>query len=977
MASGGADDLLTKLIDKGDKWDPIEEQSALAEIQSELFSEPFKPFSLDRYVILEPLGSGGGGIVYRAYDPDLHRKVAVKVLRTGDGSTAVASNARLLREAQAIAQLSHPNVVSVYDVGTLDHHVAAGALGQGVFMVMELVEGADLREWLRSTKRSWREVLDVFMAAGRGLEAAHAQGIIHRDFKPTNVLVGEDGRVRVLDFGLARALDGDGDEPEPSKLQAVSKRALLDHDLTDAGTVMGTPGYMAPEQHLGKTADARTDQYGFCVALHEALSDARPFEGETLDELLAAKRAGPRPVGGASPRWVGDAVLRGLEVEPDRRFGSMTELLAALDRDPARRRRRILQGLALVGAAGLGTYAVANQGQPSAAACEDPSARLAGVWDEATRSQARQAFDDTGLAYASQTWPGVEAALDEYAEAWKTARTQTCEATLVEGEQSPEAMALQMLCLDQQFEGFAQLARLMAQADEPVVRNAVSATSKLPSPADCRQASDHLEERLDLEGHEREEMLALDAQLLRASVLSDAGKYDETRSLTEEVLNRASELGAHRAEARARLVLCELDWVTNHFDTARGHCEAGLVAAEKGQSSPLVFEILVRLGRITMSGGSYPETERIFSIAQARLESIPAAQRPELAEGELHLGMGLLRDQQWREAEAADHLEKALALYEEEYPPDHPELVSVLNGLGMVAAARDLRTTSSRYYERALQISEKRYGPAHPHVASLLNNISGVEYERGQLDDALGSAFRALELKEQNLGPDSPRLSSTLTRIGRALADVGRGEQALGHHERAVRLQEAANGEESFHLLNPLTAHARTLRILGRCEQARPVIERAHRIVEQHADALSASASEVLFERAKCAAANQQLDAALADFGRALQIETSYVGDDGRSPATMQLEIAEIHLARGETEAALALLRDAERRCDATEGDPLLGARVKFARARAVHSRSPEESQALVSEARALLEGRDHSDQLDAAIDAWSSRGSG
>jgi len=271
---------------------------------------------LGRYQILGPLGAGGMGVVYRARDAELGRDVAVKlVTTTGASSDTLAT--RLMREAQALAQLSHPNVVSVYDVGRVE---------DGVFLAMELVAGDTGEAWIKK-RPSWREALQVFRDAGRGLAAAHKVGLVHRDFKPANLILGADGRVRVLDFGLARtaqsglhdapdleslgddAMTWSGDAPASSDEVAArdarlpassgkaastpsvtpkdsvrdpmtsSERRLLETPLTQVGAIVGTPPYMAPEQHLGGGCDARTDQFSFCVAFYQALYGERPFDG--------------------------------------------------------------------------------------------------------------------------------------------------------------------------------------------------------------------------------------------------------------------------------------------------------------------------------------------------------------------------------------------------------------------------------------------------------------------------------------------------------------------------------------------------------------------------------------------------------------------------------------------------------------------------------------------------------------------------
>jgi serine/threonine protein kinase len=314
---------------------PDEETRALAGLQDRLFRRFEVPRRLHRYDLLERVGSGGGGIVYAGYDPQLERKVAIKLLR---GIADERAQLRLVREAQALAKLAHPNVVTVFDVGTYE---TAGSSGEpprtvvpdtAVFIVMEYVDGPTLADWLRE-RRSRRAVLEHFLAAGRGLAAAHALGIVHRDFKPHNVVIGRDGRARVLDFGLSRVLACDVGSRTPLDDSSVATSAANGaHSLTDFGTVMGTPAYMAPEQHVAEAVDARADQFAFCVALFEALHGQRPFVGVGMSELVRAKQQGDVRAGTKRlPRRIARALAKGLAPRPEDRHRDLATLLARLE----------------------------------------------------------------------------------------------------------------------------------------------------------------------------------------------------------------------------------------------------------------------------------------------------------------------------------------------------------------------------------------------------------------------------------------------------------------------------------------------------------------------------------------------------------------------------------------------------------------------------------------------------------------------
>jgi len=489
------------MVDPGANVDPDEEE------------ELVRGGTLGRYVVLDRLGRGAMGSVYAAYDPELARRVALKVLRAGAALRQghEAARQRLLREAQALARLAHPNVVRVFDVGT----------DRGrVFLAMELVEGQSLRRWLE-VPRAWREVVDVLEQAGRGLAAAHALGLVHRDFKPDNVLVGEDGRARVGDFGLVRRIDDDAAlEPATSELEADAGSGS---SLTAVGDVLGTPAYMAPEQHAGEDAGPRSDQYAFCVTAFEALYGRRPFDMDDREALVVAKRRGlgsdadPPGTAGRVPRSVRAVVRRGLSPVPADRFEAMAPLLAALGRARVRAgswRVGVVVGLVVLGGAGMMMARPGDTSLPCAEAGAVPSM----AWDEATRDVVRRRLGELGSGDAAER---AVIELDRRVAAWVTADRDACEDTWVRGEQSSVRLAARQECLRGQWIELEETVSLLRRADAATAAHVDALVQGVPAAEECEAARVHAHAPAtgEVDGPRRTRA--------RAAVLRRAGRLDE------------------------------------------------------------------------------------------------------------------------------------------------------------------------------------------------------------------------------------------------------------------------------------------------------------------------------------------------------------------------------------------------------------------------------------------------------------------
>src|SRR5262245_4466640 len=490
-------------------WGASESERSIVDLGSADIPRPGA--NVGRYHLLQLVGRGGMGEVYAAHDPELDRRIAIKIMRADTWPNDVGAQ-RMMREAQSIAKLSHPNLVTVYDVGSS---------GGRVFVAMELIEGDTVAAWLDRKRRSRDEILRVFILAGRGLAAAHRAGIIHRDFKPQNVMVTPDGRVRVMDFGLAalrQTLHG-------SKARRITR----------IGSILGTPLYMSPEQLCGQSVDPRGDQFSFCVALYEALYGERPFAGNNFAELRAAVLDGiprPAPLSSRVPARVRAILLRGLSVVPGKRFPDIDALLRALEQATARR-IGLARVLAVGAAAGALTFGLAFgvgwqlRGSRSASKCTTLPDKVSAAWPTATdaprRAQIRAAFLGASVPDARERFDRAAQALDSYAGSWGNLYRHNCEAADTGTGDAPDVVAMRAGCLDQRAAELGALADAFAHADAKIVRKAVAATLTLPPLDGCTDVRVLKTTALPADAALRARVQALRGQLATLWAMAAAG----------------------------------------------------------------------------------------------------------------------------------------------------------------------------------------------------------------------------------------------------------------------------------------------------------------------------------------------------------------------------------------------------------------------------------------------------------------------
>jgi tetratricopeptide (TPR) repeat protein len=764
----------------------------------ELVAEPTR---LDRYVLLERIGRGSSASVWAAYDPQLDRRVAIKLLYQR-GDELVASTH--LDEAQALARLSHPHVVAIHDVQSF----AIPEVGRGMFIVMEFLAGASLSEWMNQAP-DWELVVAVFRDAGRGLAAAHEHGLVHRDFKPSNVMFGADGRVRVLDFGLARS-------------------SKADKHVTQARRIAGTPAYMAPEQHLGDAVDARSDQFAFCATLYEALYRQRPFAGQDRVSLGMAKLRGeiiPPSRTARVPAWLHTVVLRGLAADPGARFPDMHELLDALARDPRRVRRRWMGAAAIMVVLAGSGYAVAQVAadEPTPYVCESPERELVGVWDDEVRATLEDSFRATQLPFADNAYRRIEQGLDGQTQEWVQLHHEVCEATMIRREQSLELMAEQTLCLQRHLRKIGGFVSALEQADAASIARAGDALLALESPTVCRQRVG-VQPHSQADGVQRSALLDLEGEIARAGVLTQLGRYEEAVVVAQGAIDQSLELPDADGAGRAWLAQTRALWYLGRYDEAIHASEQAIRWAAKAGDQETHAMAQIRLIRTYTQMGKYDVAEAVARIAAGLVEGGRLGRELE-AWYDLYVAILYTRQLRWNEAMA--RLDHGLALREQLYGPEHPELAAFHNTYGNALLKQGDLDRALPHYHEALRLWEGNFGPEYPDVASVNNNIGAIYFGRAQYDEARQYFERALTSYELSLGHDNPQIISTLTNLAFVADGQGRRHDALELLERARAIASTSLGDDSLGAAQLDFESAKILYMLGHIEDAEPLVTRA------------------------------------------------------------------------------------------------------------------------------------------------------
>ncbi len=687
-----------------------------ARLARKMFGAEATPPRIGRYRIERKIGRGGMGIVFEALDEELDRHVAIKLLNPElDERHAI----RMRREAQALARLSHANVVHVYEVGTHEG---------GLFLAMEFVDGQPLSKWQQAHRREWRAVLDKYIQAGRGLEAAHAAGIVHRDFKPSNVVVSKDGSVRVLDFGLARSV-GAMTESE-SRGMPLDELSALDLRVTVTGTTMGTPRYMSPEQMVGGPITTASDQFSFCVALYEGLYGELPFPGEGVTEIhesLLFERIRPAPPRTQVPARVRAVLLRGLRRDVSQRHASMRELLRALEGPTTFKRWRPVVALGTIATLG-GVWSVFAGDPP----CEDGADLAENDW-AARRPEIEAAFASTSLDYQANVLAGVDARVSEWTTAWRARYADAC---ALEDEQTRRA---RLACLDERRASLGAFTGVLASGGSGVLDQALRLVDELPSAKGCAveiDTTDHAQERV---------------ALLAARLDALAGREEAAQTAATTVLEQAQRTGADALVGEALYTLALVDLRnarrTEGLARLRQAVEAGLAA----DADLLVADAWLEMARLEAHQPSTLEQSRAHT-GQARAlltrhargsDTLVGDRAARLAwiEGELAFVAEDIATAEAKLREAVEGLEAA-------HGRNSFLVTEVQNQLANVLAVQGNVDAALRLYDSARATLAGVAGDGYPFLHVFDYGIALVHLDLGEYENAehrLRAGLRVLE----------------------------------------------------------------------------------------------------------------------------------------------------------------------------------------------------------------------------------------
>jgi eukaryotic-like serine/threonine-protein kinase len=819
---------------------------------------------LGRLHVERCLGSGGMGEILLAFDPVLDRRVAVKMLRTERSKDTEA----LLREARVLAKLDHPNVVAIHDVVEAD-----GAL----YLVMDHVDGGNLRDWI-GAGRPWREVVDVFVQIGDGLAAAHVLDIAHCDVKPENVLM-SNGRPRLIDFGLAHAL----------------------HERPSYG---GTRAYLAPERIGGGAGSPAADQYAFFSALVEAIEGRRPAHGDAWQGM---------------PGWLAAVARRGLHDSPRARFADMRAAVAAL-RGPRRRRTIALAaGLIVATAAGAGATMTLRGDGDNQRVCAGAADQVARRWTPATRASISRSFAAAGVDGAEAIARSVTERLDAYVTEWGEARTRSCKATRVYGEQPEHLLGQSMHCFDQKLLSFQSVVELFTDAPTPaVVNGAHRIAARLENVRACLDPA-HLTgaARVPEDPVARRRVLTLQARYEQVRKLDRRGEHAPALELTDQLVVDAQELRYAPLTASILVTRAALQHTLGDSAHAEQSFNEAASAAARAQDNDKLAEIWIRKLELLAQQNRYDEALAMEPVAVTSAERVPDNLE---IQARMYNALGGIYLATSRYDDAHRVYEKALQTTRKIDDVRTDVLVPAIGNLGLAKWYRGDLQGARRSMQEAFDLALPAFGADHSLVAYVRKNIADLQVQLGELDQAEPHYLEVLRIWKASLGPDHPNLAYAYESLAHIAKERGDLDAALAHADMALRLRERHHGAQHALVLQALSVVAE-VHAARRGPASEAAAERAIERALAIYDALGAPAQRqavyVLKTRAKLAERRRRWRDALRDRRQVLAIQLEATGKKHPDTAYAFVDVASVHTQLGNLAAAEENLLAAQEILDA------------------------------------------------------------
>lgn len=832
------------------------------------------------------LGRGSMGSVELAEDTMLDREVALKRL-VPDRAQDARARERIQREARSLAQVEHPAVVGIHDV--LEE-------GEGLTLVMEYVPGPTLREWLKQP-RSRSNIVAVLCSAASGLQAAHARGLVHRDFKPENVIVLDDRAAKVIDFGLAWS--------EPVSVTRSEADAHEDGSLTQTGAVLGTPAYMAPEQVLNRAVDARTDQFSFCVAAWEAFVGTRPFGGRTLQAIAenAAKGTVDPSALERLPRAVRPVLLRGLSADPEARYPDMDALASAL----AGRTPKRYWAFGVLGAAGVaGALLWPRDDPPTPALAVDPCASAAApaerVWTPARADALRERMSAVAPDYTPAVARRVTDRADAWVEQWAEQALLACRAGQDQAVSAAGLLATQT-CLSVSLDEFDALLSEFDESSGRGVTRVLTTLDRIPAPTRCARrafvdAAFGTKATPEVETARRQRNLA-QVELAR-------GQYESALPLAVKA-RAAVPLGVNLAlDAEIGLTMARAHFQLGHTDEASQAYLDAANAAESSSYDELAATVWTELTR--SAGVQRIDAERARFYVERADAAVRRLGDPPLRRALVEQRRGQVEIAAGNPVSATPHLQRGLSLVEN-LPSGQRMRASISMDLGKVAYAQGNFDAAIAAFERVIDANRQAFGERHPAVADARHNLGSIMVADGRLEEAGPVLDAALAGRKLAYGAEHAKVASTLNSIASIAFSQGRYAQALADYTTVAAMFRAARGGPHVSVAEAVANQGRALTGLERFDEADAAFAEATMMLEPLVGSEHLSYADALSGWASSRALAGDAEAAAGLYERTVAIRRRGLGPAAPRTLRTSLALAQARRQAGQLSAARTLVR--------------------------------------------------------------------